>query len=118
MLKKIIKKNKCTDEEKKQLVRNKVKNTKPSLKKGMLRTGFEPTIYELLFFVAHNPLGHVRIQQNYPIFLYIIVISKPADNYLRAAHYLLYLLSLNGRAGQITRETNYLWVTIVTLILK
>ena len=69
-------------------------------------------IYELLFFVAHNPLGHVRIQKNHPIFLYIIVISKPADNYLRAAHYLLYLLSLNGRAGQITRETNYLWVTI------
>ena len=41
-----------------------------------------------------------------------MVISKPADNYLRAAHYLLFLLSLNGRAGQITRETNYLWVTI------
>ena len=40
------------------------------------------------------------------------MISKPADNYLRAAHYLLYLLSLNGRAGQVTRETNYLWVTI------
>ena len=57
---------------------------KAILKKEMLRTGFEPTIYELLFFVAHNPLGHVRIQQNHPIFLYIIVISKPADNYLRA----------------------------------
>ena len=41
------------------------------------------------------------------------MISQPADNYLRAAHYLLYLLSLNGRAGQVTRETNYLWVTIV-----
>ena len=40
------------------------------------------------------------------------MISEPADNYLRAAHYLFYLLSLNGRAGQITRETNYLWVTI------
>ena len=82
----------------------------------MLRTGFEPTLYELLFFIAHNPLGHVRILQNHPIFLYIIVISKPADNYLRAAHYLLYLISLNRRAGQITRETNYLWVTIPTII--
>ena len=44
------------------------------------------------------------------------MISKPADNYLRAAHYLLYLLSLNGRAGQITRETNYLWVTIAARV--
>ena len=46
-----------------------------------------------------------------------ILISKPADNYLRVAHYLFYLLSLNGRAGQITRETNYLWVTIDELFL-
>ena len=41
--------NKCTDEEKKQLVRNKVKIQRHLKKKGMLRAGFEPALFIVIW---------------------------------------------------------------------